>query len=49
MAEIFVSQGLIPRAMEIYKVLLEQKPDDEKIQIRLEELQKMFDAQSGDE
>lgn len=49
MAEIFVSQGLIPRAMEIYKVLLEQKPDNEKIQVRLEELQKMFDAQSGAE
>ena len=49
MAEIFVSQGLIPRAIEIYKVLLEQKPDDEEIQVRLEELQKMLDAQSGAE
>jgi tetratricopeptide (TPR) repeat protein len=49
MAEIFVSQGLIPRAIEIYKILLEQQPDNEEIQIRLEELQKMLDTQSGAE
>jgi len=49
MAEIFVSQGLIPRAIEIYKVLLERKPDNEEIQTRLEKLQKMLDAQSGAE
>ncbi len=43
MAEIFVSQGLITRAIKIYKVLLEKEPDNEKIKSRLEELQKMLD------
>jgi hypothetical protein len=49
MAEIFVSQGLTPRAIEIYKVLLEQKPESEEIKSRLEELQITLDTQSGDE
>ena len=43
MAEIFVSQGLITRAIEIYKVLVEKEPDDEDIKSRLEELHKMLD------
>ncbi|MFC1551354.1 hypothetical protein ACFL6P_02195 [Candidatus Latescibacterota bacterium] len=49
MAEIFVSQGLTQRAIEIYKVLQEQKSDNEEIKNRLEELQKTIDTQSGDE
>lgn len=46
MAEIFVSQGLITRAIEMYNVLLERNPEDQKIISRLEELQKMLDDQS---
>ncbi|MFC1538709.1 hypothetical protein ACFL6H_04735, partial [Candidatus Latescibacterota bacterium] len=49
MAEIFVSQGLTSRAIEIYKILIKQKPDNEKVKIRLEELQKTLDTQSGGE
>jgi len=43
MAEIFVSQGLITRAVDIYKVLLEREPDNENIKSRLEELGEMLD------
>ena len=42
MAEIFVSQGLISRALEIYKVLVKKEPDNEEIKSRLEELELMI-------
>ncbi len=49
MAEIFVSQGLTNRAIQIYKALHEQKPDNEEILKRLKELQRMLESPTGDE
>ena len=43
MAEIFVSQGLISRAVEIYKILIKKEPDNEELKSRLEELEQMID------
>lgn len=43
MAEIFVSQGLIARAVEIYGILHEKDPGNEKINTRLSDLQKLLD------
>jgi len=46
MAEIFVAQNLISRAIDIYKILLERNVGNEMIISRLEELEKMSDEQS---
>lgn len=43
MAEIFVSQGLISRAMEIYAVLAGRDPENETFRNRLAELKNLFD------
>ncbi len=45
MAEIYVSQGLITRAMEIYTVLAEDNPGNGQYRLRLAELKKMHDQQ----
>lgn len=45
MAEIYVSQGLINRAMEIYSVLSEGSPDNEQYRTRLVELRRIHDQQ----
>jgi hypothetical protein len=44
MAEIHVSQGLIARAIEIYKIVLEHNPDNERIKARIDELQKKLNV-----
>ena len=47
-AEIYVTQGLISQAIDIYTILLEDDPDNEKIKTRLEDLRNMIDEQSGE-
>lgn len=39
MAELYVRQGLEERAVEVYRRLAEQRPDDEELRSRLEELE----------
>ena len=46
MAEIFVSQGLVTRALDIYKSLHQKDPSNEKIKERLENLRKSAEEQS---
>ncbi|MCE5248941.1 hypothetical protein LLG96_01845 [bacterium] len=48
MAEIYVSQGFISRAVDIYKILVSAQPDNERFRKRLEELNEMSDQQSAD-
>ena len=48
MAEIYVSQGLILRAVDIYDALLKREPDNKEVKSRLEELRKMSDQQSDE-
>ena len=48
MAEIYVSQGFISRAIDIYKKLLEDFPDNEDYINRLNELESMPDQLSDD-
>lgn len=46
MAEIYVSQGLITRAMDIYTVLAENTPANEQYRLRLTELKRLHEQQS---
>jgi len=48
MAEIYVAQGLIERAMKIYEAILEKNPDDAKARDRLEELRGIHGRDTGD-
>jgi tetratricopeptide (TPR) repeat protein len=48
MAEIYVSQGFLSRAIEIYTILLKGNPDNEHLKKRLEELKSMTDQPSAD-
>jgi pilus assembly protein FimV len=48
MAEIYVSQKMIPRAITIYKALLEKDPDNEKVKSRLKEITELHDQQSDE-
>lgn len=45
MAEIYISQGLVSRAIEIYTVLLDRDPENEHIRSRLQELENPADLQ----
>ena len=48
MAEIYVSQGLIEQAINIYEKVLMQEPGNEKAKARLEQLRNMEDQETGD-
>ncbi|HET6421630.1 MAG TPA: tetratricopeptide repeat protein [Geobacteraceae bacterium] len=39
LAELFVSQGFLDRAINVYRELLESEPDNEKFRVRLNELE----------
>jgi len=47
MAEIYVAQGLIERAMKIYESILEKNPNDAKARDRLEELRGIQGRNTG--
>ncbi len=49
MAEIYVKQGLISSAIDIYQNLQQKAPQDEKITSRLEELRQMKQEESEEE
>jgi len=46
MAEIYVSQGLLKQALEIFNVLLKRNPDNEEIKNRMEELRHRLEQQT---
>ncbi|MBN1290359.1 MAG: hypothetical protein JXB48_00845 [Candidatus Latescibacteria bacterium] len=48
MAEIYVSQGFVSRAIDIYKTLYRKNPDNYKLINRLQELESMSDQASED-
>lgn len=47
MAEIFFKQGMISRAIAIYKGLVRKQPQNEKLLARLTELQRLYKTMSG--
>ena len=40
LAELYFQQGLVDRAVDVYRQLLEQEPENEKARQRLDELQR---------
>ncbi len=47
MAEIFFKQGMISRAIAIYRSLVKKQPQNEKLLTRLKELQRLHETKSG--
>jgi len=47
MAEIYVSQGLIGPALDIYKMIVKREPDNRTILARIKELQDMLGEETG--
>jgi len=46
MAEIYISQGFVSRGIDIYRILLQENPDNEQYESRLRELESMQEQSS---